>query len=190
MVPIDILQLVDYLEKITSDAMRLPGGKVMLNQAELLNLVEQMRLAVPVEIRQAREVLAERQRMLGQAMDESSSIVRQAQNRAAQHLDDHALVKQAEQQARVILDEASSEANSIINGADDYAEESLRQLSQSIAQLNAVIQNGLHALASRRSKRSQRAAAGTAAADRPKAVGTSEQDPETASADQRIPLSR
>jgi len=155
---IDIQQLIDYMERMVSKAVHLPGGKVVLDQYELNNLVEQLRLAVPAEIKQAQQVLADCQRMIDQARDESSTILKQAQTKASQHLSDHTLVRQAEEEANTIRREASDEANSIINGADDYAEESLRQLAQSVAQLSSVIQNGLHALASRRSKRIQKEA--------------------------------
>lgn len=153
---IDIQQLIEYLERLVNKAMRIPGGKVVLDQTELTNLIEQMRLALPKEIRQAQQVLAEHQQIINQARDESSSMLRQAQSKAAQHLADNNLVRQAEEQTQIILTEAQQEAANIINGADDYAEESLRQLAQNLAQLNSVIQNGIHALASRRSKRTQK----------------------------------
>ncbi|MHB9034262.1 MAG: ATP synthase subunit B family protein [Anaerolineae bacterium] len=156
MATIDIQQLIEYLERLINKAMRIPGGKVVLDQAELTNLIEQMRLALPTEIRQAQQILAERQQILGQAHEESSSLLRQAQTKAAQNLADHSLVRQAEEQTQSMLAEAQEEAANIINGADDYAEESLRQLAQSVSQLNSVIQNGLHALANRRSKRVQK----------------------------------
>lgn len=138
--------------------MKLPGGKVVMNHNELDNLIDQLRIAVPQEIHQAKEVLAEREHVLSRAQDESQHILHQAKDSAAHRLDDHSLLREAEEKAQTVLREAQEEALRITNGADDYAEESLRQLAQSIIQLNAVIQNGLHALASRRSQRTQKSA--------------------------------
>ena len=165
MATIDLQQLIDYMERMVGKAVHLPGGKVVLDQYELNNLIEQLRLAVPAEVKQAQQVLAERQLLLERARDESAGIIKQAQAQASQHLSDHVLVQEAQEKANAILREANEEAAGIINGADDYAEESLRQLAQSVAQLSAVIQNGLHALANRRSKRSQKQAGGVPAAE-------------------------
>ncbi|MCE5259976.1 MAG: hypothetical protein LLG44_13105 [Chloroflexi bacterium] len=176
MATIDIQQLIDYMERLVGKAMHLPGGKVVLDQNELTNLIEQMRMAIPSEVKQAQQVLADRQQMLNQAHDESASIIRQAQVKASQHLSDHVLVQQAEQEASTILQDANDEAANIISGADDYAEESLRQLAQSVAQLNSVIQNGLHALASRRSKRAQKGEANSTAPDTEQATEPPKRD--------------
>lgn len=136
--------------------MKLPGGKVIINHNELDNLIDQLRIAIPQEIQQAKEVLAERENVLSRAQNESQHILHQAKDSAVHRLDDHSLIREAEDKAQKVIREAQEEALRITNGADDYAEESLRQLAQSIIQLNAVIQNGLHALASRRSQRTQK----------------------------------
>lgn len=158
MIPIDIQQLVDYLENIVGRGMKLPGGKVVLNHTELDNLIDQLRIAIPQEIHQAKGVLAERENVLSRAQSESQHILHQAKDSAAHRLDDHSLVREAEEKAQMVLSAAQEQALRITNGADDYAEESLRQLVQCIVQLNAVIQNGLHALASRHSQRAQKSA--------------------------------
>lgn len=156
MIPIDIQQLVDYLESIVGKGMKLPGGRVVINHTELDNVIDQLRIAIPQEIQQAREVLAERDEILGRAQNESQQKPRQSRDTAVRRLDEHSLVREAEAKAQTVIKEAQEEALRTVNGADDYAEESLRQLAQSTNQLSSVIQNGLHALARRRSQRSQK----------------------------------
>jgi hypothetical protein len=155
-IPIDIQQLVDYLESIVGRGVKLPGGKVMLSHNELDNLIDQLRIAIPLEMQQAKEILANRENLLSRAQDESQRNPYQTKSPAVQRVDDHLIVREAEEKAHAVLKEAREEALQITNGADEYAEESLRQLAGSIVQLNAVIQNGLHALARRRSQRTQK----------------------------------
>ncbi|NLV75076.1 MAG: ATP synthase F0 subunit B [Chloroflexi bacterium] len=147
--------------------MRLPGGRLIIDQAELNNVIEQLRMVVPNEVKEARSLLAQRNELLDKAQASSSEIMRLAQYRAEKTLDDSTVVRQAQEQADKILRDAREDAVAIVNGADDYAEESLRQLAGSITQLNAVVQNGLHALASRRTKRAQKPAT-VSVLDRPR----------------------
>jgi cell division septum initiation protein DivIVA len=155
-IPIDIQQLVDYLENIVGRGVKLPGGKVILNRNELDNLVDQLRIAIPQEIHQAKEVLAGRENAVSRPHNQSQPNLHLADDSSTDNPGDHALLREAEGKAQSVIQGAQEEAVRITNGADDYAEESLRQLAQSIIQLNAVIQNGLHALALRRSQRAQK----------------------------------
>jgi hypothetical protein len=156
-IPVDIQQLIDYFESLVERSLKLPGGKVVMNHNELDNLIDQLRIAIPQEIHQAKEVLADRAGALSRVQNESQYGLRQSREASPQREDDRASVREVEDKAARVIKAAQDEALRTINGADDYAEESLRQLAQSIIQLNSVIQNGLHALASRRSQRTQKA---------------------------------
>ncbi|MHB1355932.1 MAG: hypothetical protein ACYCZF_08145 [Anaerolineae bacterium] len=138
--------------------MKLPGGRVIVNHHELDNLIDQLRIAVPQEIKQAKAILAERETVLSQVQRESQINSHQAKDSDVYSVDDQELVRKAKEKAQTVLREAQEESLHITNGADEYAEESLRHLAQSVEQLNSVIQNGLHALARRRSQRTQKGA--------------------------------
>jgi vacuolar-type H+-ATPase subunit H len=127
----------------------------MVDEEAFLNIIDQMRITIPQEIKQAREVQLEREKYVAQAREEARRIVAQAREDAAQQLDEHALRQAAETRAEAIVTQAQREAARIRSGADDYAQGRLQELAQEIDQLQQVIQNGLEALGRRQQQRAQ-----------------------------------
>ena len=79
----DILYLVDQLEELVSLGKRVPmSRRVMVEEEDFLALVDQLRVALPNEIKQAQRVIKERERVIGEAQDEASRIVQSARERA------------------------------------------------------------------------------------------------------------
>jgi vacuolar-type H+-ATPase subunit H len=164
--PVDIQHLIDSLEELVADSRRLPiGGGVMLDRARLLDLIDQMRAAVPADVRDARQVLQRRDETLNAAREDAQRIIEDAQSSAQEMLKDHALtrgaeaqsqeiirqaqarsaqiVREAEERAQARLQQAENAASEQMNEADRYAMELLRRLeSQLNAFLNSV-RNGL-----------------------------------------------
>src|SRR5215210_6186597 len=73
---VDILYLVDRLEELVGIGKRVPfSGRVMVEEEEFLALVDQLRVAVPNEIKQAQRVIRERERIVGEAQTEAARIL-------------------------------------------------------------------------------------------------------------------
>ncbi|MFP3895890.1 MAG: ATPase [Anaerolineales bacterium] len=126
------------------------SGKVAVDEDAFLNIVDQMRITIPQEIKQAREVQLERDKYIAQAHEEARRIMAQAREDAAKQLDEHELKEAAHAEAEEILEVARADARRIRAGADDYAEAKLMELARSVGQLQQVIRNGLEALGKRR----------------------------------------
>lgn len=152
MINIDILHLIDRLEELVDRGWQL-GGKVVIDKEMFLNIIDQMRIMIPQEIKQAKEVQREREKYIAQAQEEARRILAQAREDAAKELDSHKIKREAEAQAEAILKRAQLEAARIRAGADEYAESRLKELSQQVAHLQTVIQNGIQTLAARRLQR-------------------------------------
>jgi len=147
---IDILQLVDRLEELLERGWRLPlSDKVVIDEDTFLNIVDQMRISIPQEIKQAREVREERDKYVGQAHEEARRIIAQAREDAVHHLDSHQLRKAAEAEAESVLKKAEEDAVQIRAGADDYAEAKLRELEEHVGRVQEVVRNGLMTLKER-----------------------------------------
>ncbi len=151
MTTIDILQLVDRLEEILEKGWRIPiSNKVVVDETLFLNIIDQMRLALPKEIQQAQELHRARDQFIARAQDDAKQIMMQAQQDAASQLDEIGLKELAQQQARQIVDSAWEEATAIREGADEYAEQQLRELGRSAADLLRTVRNGLDYIERRR----------------------------------------
>ncbi len=141
---IDILHLVDRLEELVMEGRAIPfSARVILNEERFLDIVDQMRVSVPEEIKKARRVQQERERIIAQANEEAGRIVNLAQQEAQGVVSDHEVVRAAETRATVILERAQNEAKQIRKDADEYVMEALSQLEYHLDGLLTTVRNGL-----------------------------------------------
>lgn len=144
--PIDILNLVDRLEELLDRGMRLPFGKVAIEEEACLNIIDQMRISIPQEIKRAKEIQDERDKYVAQANEEARRIIAQAREDAAKLLDEHKLREAAEAQAEAILKRAQEDAARVRQAANEYVAGKLEEFSQQLAKLQLQVQNGLEIL--------------------------------------------
>ncbi|MFQ6000194.1 MAG: ATP synthase F0 subunit B [Anaerolineae bacterium] len=140
----EIVYLIDRLESLINEAKRLPlTSGVIVNQDELLKVIDQMRITIPVEIREARRLKEEREQVIAQAQAEAEKIVAEAKGQVDGLLTEEELLKAAKEESAKIIEQARREAEKIRKGADEYAIEVLGQLQDQLMALQTTIQNGL-----------------------------------------------
>ena len=143
----DILYLVDRLESILSAGMRLPfGNKAVIDEQALLDAIDQMRIAIPEEIKQAKRITQDRERLMANAQAEAEQVLAAARERAAYLLQDKELTKSAELRAQGIIDEARKEAQRIQAEADGYSMKVLGDLVAELTRQQQTAQNGMEVL--------------------------------------------
>ena len=147
----DILYLVDRLEELLSNGFRVPfTTNAVIDEEAFLDIIDQMRIAIPDEIRKAERVTRDRDRILAQAREEADRILEQARAEAAGLLDDQELIKAAEQRARSVVMRAQEEADEIRRGADEYAIGVLEELRSELDRIVRTVENGLQTLTANR----------------------------------------
>ena len=152
---IDILFLVDRLEALLGKGSRVPfSSKIIVDEEPLLNVIDQMRVSIPDEIKQAKRIDQERQREVDHGREEAAQIIAEAREEATRLLDEHEIRHAAEVQAQRILSRAGEQAGEISSGAADYAGQVLTQLAQHLSKVEGVVHNGLRALDSDQFRRS------------------------------------
>ena len=143
----DILFLVERLESLVASAKKVPlTNNVVLDQAAILELIDQLRVAVPDEVRQAKRITEDAGRITERAREEGDQIVVRAQEQAAQMLEERELVKLAQQRATEISDQASAEAAEVRRGADEYAAGVLIRLEGECIKALTSIKRGIDML--------------------------------------------
>lgn len=146
-ITIDILYLIDQLEMLLSEGWRLPlTTKVIVDEEECLNIIDQLRVSIPTEIKKAKRIQQESQKLVIQGLEEADRIVALARNRAERLIDEEDLRLQAEQRVQAIVDSAVEEAQEIRRGANDYAMEVLADLDERLVSVQSTLQNGVTAL--------------------------------------------
>ena len=150
--PIDIIFLVERLESIIANGRRLPlTTNVVVDQAAALGLIDELRVAVPEEVRAAKRINSEGERIIEKAQEEAERIVAKAQEQAAFLIDERGLTQQAEAESRRIIGEAESDAEDVRRGADEYAVNVLVGLEGDVVKTLQSIKKGIDLLDSRRS---------------------------------------
>ena len=118
----------------------------MLDQATVLELIDQLRVSVPDEVRQARRITEEATRIAERARDEGDAIIARAQEQAAQMLEERELVRAAQQRAGELLEAAQAEAREVRRGADEYAAGVLIRLEGECIKALTSIKRGIDML--------------------------------------------
>lgn len=146
----DLQYLIDRLETMVTGAKRVPiSGRIMLDEQELADLIDQMRTVLPEEVRAARKVLRERDSIISEAQQQADDVLKTAHEQAEMLLDEQGLVAEAQARANRFIEEVEQDAQARIEGADDYARQVLTQLRDQLSRHLNTIERGLEALDSR-----------------------------------------
>jgi cell division septum initiation protein DivIVA len=141
----DIQHLLDRLETLLSDSRRI-GGKLIVDAQRSWDLIDQMRISIPEEVKQAQRVNQERDRIIAQAKEEAGRIIDLARQDAGKLTVEHRIALQAQELAATIEARARREADSVQREADEYAMDVLAQLDADLARTLTVVRNGIEKL--------------------------------------------
>ncbi|MBN1991614.1 MAG: ATPase [Anaerolineae bacterium] len=141
----DILHLIDRLEiLVTEKSFRIPfTSNVVLQEDEFLDIIDQMRVSIPEEVKLAKRTEAERERLLLQAQEEADRLIAVAREKAKAMTEDHELIVFARQRAKEIEAEARVQAQEIIADADEYIVDQLSELEEQLMKTLTTVRNGL-----------------------------------------------
>jgi hypothetical protein len=143
----DILHLVDRLEELFNKSHAIPlTHNVIVDEDKFLDIIDQMRISVPEEVKKAQEVFTKKDRVMAQAQEEANRTLQLARDRADDLIEKDSLIQDAKRRADQIIDQAHVEAENIKAGADRYAEESLTNLEHAMEQLLSQVRNGMMVL--------------------------------------------
>lgn len=138
----DIQHLLDRLEALLSDSRRI-GGKLIVDAQRSWDLIDQMRISIPEEVKQSQRINQERDRIIAQAKEEAGRIVELARQEAAKLTEEHVVTQEAQELAATIEARARREAESIQREADEYVLEVLSQLDADLTRTLTVVRNGV-----------------------------------------------
>jgi cell division septum initiation protein DivIVA len=143
----DILMLVDRLEAVVNSGWRMPmTSRVQIDERDVLDVLDLMRTTVPEEIKQARRINQEREKILAQAQTEANRLVSQAQERVERLVSEDNILQVAEQRAHDIVARAQDDAEEVRRGADEYALDMLDRLDAELNRVQGSVRNAIDAL--------------------------------------------
>lgn len=143
----DILQMIDRLEELLNESRPLPfTHNVIVDEDRMLDLIDQMRVSIPEEVKKAQQLLAQRDRLIAQAEEQAQRTVNLARDRSSELVERDQLVQAAYTQAEQIKDQAYADGDLIRKEADEYVLETLRNLEMEMERAINQVRNGIKTL--------------------------------------------
>jgi hypothetical protein len=140
----DILHLVDRLEELFNESRPIPlTHSVIVDEDRMLEIIDQMRISIPEEVKKAQQVLAQRDRVLAQAQEEANRTVKIAKEKGDEIISRDAIVDGAQVRAEQIIAQARADAEALRMEADDYIIEALTALEAELTRLLNQARNGI-----------------------------------------------
>lgn len=118
-------------------------SNVIIDQTRALDVLDQLRVAVPEEVRAARRINDETERIVERAQEEAERILARAQEQAAFLIEERELTKAADLRSAEIIADGQREADEIRRGADEYAQSVLVNLEGECIKALQSIRRGL-----------------------------------------------
>jgi len=137
---IELDDMIDELEDALAEGRRVPfSGRLLVDEERILDIIDRMRVAIPEELKRARRVIQEQERLIAEA-----------QARVQQVLQERGLTEAIEAERARLLQQAEAEAAQVRAGADEYARQVLEELDERLVKLTTSVRNGLSALGGER----------------------------------------
>jgi vacuolar-type H+-ATPase subunit H len=143
----DILALVDRLEAVVNQGWRIPfTTKTAIHENEFFEIIDQMRVSIPEEIRRAEALLQAKENVMAEAAADAERLVEDTRRKAERLLDEHEIAAAARSEAESIRAQAQRDAEEVRKGADDYVVGALSDLESRLSSLLRTTSNGLSKL--------------------------------------------
>lgn len=147
--------LILQLQDVINDAKAMPfsGGKVMVSSDEIYDIIDQIQDAMPAEVRQAKNIVADRKQILAEANRESENIIRAAEERKKAMLNQNEIVREAQAKAKEIVDDAKQKSAEIRKAANVYVDSIIKRTEECLStQLAEVKKTRTNIVNSQKSK--------------------------------------
>lgn len=139
----DLLSALNELEELIENSGKIPlTRRVMLDEDRVLDLLDRIRTTIPDEIRQAKWIIQEREKVLDDSQKEAIRILEDAQKQVEKRADESEVARQAKSVAEEIVAKAEATAREIREGAREYADDILANLQESLGRILTQIEQG------------------------------------------------
>jgi F0F1-type ATP synthase membrane subunit b/b' len=141
---VELLYLLDQLEEMVGVSKRVPfSHRVMVEEDEFVELVEQLRLAIPTEVKQAQRVIRDRERIIAEAQQEAAHIIENARSRAEYLVSNEGILNEAKQRSEEILRAAEERRKREKGEIDVYAMQQFNRIEQALREGLEIIDNAV-----------------------------------------------
>jgi len=144
---VDILYLVDRLENLIASSRRMPlVNQILVKEADISNIVDSMRTAIPDEIRQARRIIQEKERIIAQAQAEASTLLARAREETERAMHREGLLRAAEDRSQELVRNAENRSQEMVRRAEAHAEQIKTEADSYVAETLCALRDHLSSI--------------------------------------------
>lgn len=150
----ETLELIDSLEDLIESGVPIPlAGKCLLDKTELLDLVQELRVKMPDDLKQAKWIKEERQRILLDAQKEANTIVKTAEDKIISMINENEITKQANEKANEIMTNANKRAKELRGSTRQYVEDILMDVEKILEKTTGTLRDNRLAMQQKDARR-------------------------------------
>lgn len=139
----ELFNVLNELEELIEESPRVPMTKrIMVDENRMLDYLDRIRTSLPEEVRQAKWLVKERDKVLSESKKEAQRMLEDVSREIEQRADDSEIVRKAEKQAEEVIKKAEEVAAQIKQGAREYADEILQGLEEKFGKILDEISQG------------------------------------------------
>ena len=127
-----IEELLEQFDEALDSGMKMPGKRVVVNAENLRAVIDDIRLNIPSEIKQARGIVADRSDIITNAKREADSIIRGAEERAKAMVSQEEITKLAQEKAAEIIANAQAKSRDMRKAAQDFVDDIMRRADEGL----------------------------------------------------------
>lgn len=132
----DIMEIIELMEETVDKAPTVPlSGKILLDKDDILDYIQEMRLSYPDEVKEAKWVKEERQRIIQEAESRAESMIKTAEAKMIQMVDENEITKQAQEYSAQLVEDAKAQSTKLITDSDQYADDILGDVERRLEML-------------------------------------------------------
>lgn len=134
-------ELISELQDLVADSKTLPlsGGKVIIDAEKIYDILDEIQDTLPAEVRQAKNIVADRSQIIAEAKKEADDIIRAAEERKKQMIEQSEVMREAKAESTELINAAKAKSAEIRKAANDYVENVMKRTDDAItAQLTEL----------------------------------------------------
>ncbi|SEA64058.1 hypothetical protein SAMN04515656_1187 [Eubacterium aggregans] len=136
-----VLELINEVEELVEKGNSVPfSSKALVNPEEIIEILDEIRTALPPELAEARKIVAERKQILFEAQADADRLKNDVEGKLRQVIDNSEITKNAQTQAEIIIENAQIQAKEIRIGTQHYSDKILYNLQIKLKEINDQIE--------------------------------------------------
>ena len=133
----DVVELLAELEEVIEKGIEFPIIKrTILDKEKLLDIINDISLSIPEEIREAKAINEDRERILADAHRQAEAKIKETEHKVVSLIDEHEITRKANEKANEIIEKAQKEAKEIRLSSLKYADDLLARVERDVKEIN------------------------------------------------------